>query len=397
MIIAYLCNRYPAVSHSFVRREIAGIEALGHQVLRFTVRPGANLADPADRAEAELTTVLIARPFTRLLVACLSTVLSSPLAFAQSFAIAWRAGSKSGRRLRNLAYLVEACLLARLLGKARAAHLHAHFGTNPAAVARLVRSLGGPPYSVTVHGPDEYDAPGALDLRGKIAEAKFTVGISDFGRSQLMRWSAPQYWDQIKVVRCGVDDSFLSFPVCAPFPSAPILCCVARLSAQKGLPLLLEATAELVRQGIVFRLVIIGEGEDRHVIERCIADAGLTAVVELWGSKSGIEVREALLRARALVLPSFAEGLPVVIMESFALRRPVVTTGIAGIPELVDDSCGWVVRPGSVAGLAVAMRDALTASTDRLEAMGLIGRQRVVEEYDSSKNAATLVALMLES
>lgn len=397
MIIAYLCNRYPAVSHSFVRREIAGIEALGHQVLRFTVRPGANLADPADRAEAELTTVLIARPFTRLLVACLSTMLSSPLAFARSFAIAWRAGHKSGRHLRNLAYLIEACLVARLLGKARATHLHAHFGTNPAAVARLVRSLGGPPYSVTVHGPDEYDAPGALDLRGKIADAKFTVGISDFGRSQLMRWSAPKYWDKIKVVRCGVDDSFLSAPVCAPFPSAPILCCVARLSAQKGLPLLLEATAALVRQGTVFRIVIIGEGEDRRVLERFIADAGLNAVVELWGSKSGNEVREALLSSRALVLPSFAEGLPVVIMESFALGRPVVTTAIAGIPELVDDSCGWVVRPGSVEGLAVAMRDALTASTDRLEAMGLIGRQRVVDEYDSSKNAETLVALMLES
>ena len=396
MIIGYLCNRYPAVSHSFIRREIAGIEASGHEVVRFTIRRGVDLPDPDDEAEASVTTALLAAPIFRLLSSCLWIALLRPLAFTRSVGIACRAGFRSRTCVRNFAYLVEACLLLRLLSKAGAEHLHAHFGTNSAAVARLVRSLGGPPYSFTVHGPDEFDAPRALDLRGKVHDAEFTVAISDFGRSQLMRWINPQAWAKIKVIRCGVDGDFLSKGAFAPLASPPLLCCVARLSAQKGLPLLIKATAELVREGVSFRLLIIGEGEDRQLIESSIAQDGLESVVELAGSKSGKEVREALLRARALVIPSFAEGLPVVIMEAFALGRPVVSTRIAGIPELVDDSCGWLVRPGSVEALANAMREALNASNNRLKEMGRVGQRRVAQDYDSRKNAKTLAALIVK-
>ena len=397
MIIGYLCNRYPAASHSFIRREIAGIESLGHEVVRFTLRRGVGLADPDDYAEARKTTVLLSAWLPGLLYSLLLTAVSRPLAFMRSIGVAWRAGTKGGARVRNFAYLVEACLLRRLLTKAGATHLHAHFGTNPAAVARLVRSLGGPPFSFTVHGPDEFDRPTALDLEGKVNDAEFTIAISDFGRSQLMRWSDPQAWSKIKVVRCGVDGEFLGRCEGAPCASSSVLCCVARLSAQKGLPLLIQAAAHLVLEGQSFQLLIIGDGEDRRLIEREIEQARLQSVVELAGVRSGSEVREALLRARALVLPSFAEGLPVVIMEAFALGRPVVSTRVAGVPELVDASCGWLVHPGSVEALVSAMRAALNASTDQISAMGLIGQGRVAQNYDSRKNASLLVGLMVES
>ena len=390
MIIGYLCNRYPAASHSFIRREIAGIESLGHEVVRFTVRRGVGLADPDDYAEALKTTVLLSAWFPRLFYSLLLTVVSRPLAFMRSIGVAWRAGTRGGARGRNFAYLVEACLLRRLLSKAGATHLHAHFGTNPAAVARLVRSLGGPPFSFTVHGPDEFDRPTALDLKGKVKDAEFTIAISDFGRSQLMRWSNPRAWSKIKVVRCGVDGDFLVRREGAPFAPSSTLCCVARLSAQKGLPLLINAAAQLVQEGQSFHLVIIGDGEDRRLIEREIVRARLQSVVKLAGMRSGSEIREALLRARALVLPSFAEGLPVVIMEAFALGRPVVATTIAGIPELVDDTCGWPIPPGSVEHLTRAMAEVLNATPEKLRCMGQLGLARVAEHYDSRKNAEVL-------
>ena len=260
-------------------------------------------------------------------------------------------------------------------------------------VARIASKLSGIPYSFTVHGPDEFDAPGPLDLHGKIADATFCVAISSYGRSQLMRWSAFADWPKIEVVRCGVDRSFLAEPVSVPVPDVPHLCAVARLSAQKGIPLLIEAASRLHRAGTKFRLTLIGDGEMRGEIEAMIQRYDLHDVVELMGWASSETVIAQLLQARAMVLPSFAEGLPVVIMEALALERPVIVTAIAGTPELVDSDCGWLIPAGSIDALVDAMRAALDAPVDVLAKMGRIGRERVAEQHDAGQNGRQLYQL----
>lgn len=391
MKIAYLVNRYPAVSHSFIRREIAGVRSAGHDVTSFSIRaPAANLPDARDREEAERTAVILAAGGIALIGAALGMAVSRPGGFVRALSLAMRVMLDEPRRgWRHLAYLVEACWLARRL--AGHDHLHAHFGTNPAAIARLVHRLTGLPYSFTVHGPDEFDAPQALDLHGKVAEARFVAGVSSFGRSQLMRWSDPADWSRIAVVRCGVDDLFLAEPP-ARAPVSPQLCSVARLSAQKGLPLLIEAAAMLAARGTDFRLVLVGDGEMRAEIEAMIAARGLSQHVTITGYVDAGGVRDVLLASRAMVLPSFAEGLPVVIMEALALRTPVIVSAIAGTPELVDGQCGWLIPAGSVEAIADAMADALAASPERLAAMGDIGRGRVIDMHDSARNGAALAA-----
>ena len=391
MRIAYLCNRYPAVSHSFVRREIAGIEAAGHAVDRYTVRAPANLLDEGDRTEAERTTAILAAGAAALGWALLAAAVRSPRRFAGALLLSVRgAGWSPAALVRHLAYLGEAAWLVRRFRRKPVDHLHAHFGTNPATVARLARRLGGPPYSFTAHGPDEFDRPEALDLAGKVAESRLAVAISSFGRSQLMRWSDPAHWEKIAVARCGVDAAFLGTRP-PPAPRAPLFAAVARLNGQKGLPLLVEAAALLRARRRDFRIDVAGGGELRGVLERRIAELGLTDQVRLIGPTDGAGVRHLIEGARAFVLPSFAEGLPVVIMEALALERPVIATAVAGTPELVDAGCGWLIPAGSAEAVADAMEAAIDASDETIAAMGREGRRRVAERHDAARNARTLL------
>lgn len=399
MRIAYLINRYPAASHSFIRREIEAIEALGIQVARFSVRPvdTSQLPDERDQAERSKTTVLLDAGAFALVLSGLRYLVTAPGPSLRGLRAAFvRCSWTPTEFIRRSAYFAEAALLSLRIRAARITHIHAHFGTNSATVARVASLLSSVPYSFTVHGPDEFDAPHALDLAGKVRDSDFCVAISSYGRSQLMRWSAFADWSKIKVVRCGVDASFLERIEFVEPPAAPHLCTIARLSAQKGVPVLLDAAAELKRRGRSFHLTIVGDGEMRSAVTAIIARHELGDRITLAGLAPSEEVIDHLQRSRAMVLPSFAEGLPVVIMEALALGRPVIASAIAGTPELVDAECGWLVPAGSVDKLVEAMECALEASPELLSAMGKIGRSRVEKHHNAAENGRALAALFRE-
>lgn len=394
MRVAYLINRYPAASHSFIRREIEAIEGEGAKVDRYSIRPvdASLLRDPRDLAERKQTVVLLQLGLPRLVIGTLRVGLRRPLRGISGLRLALRGCSwRPLDIVRRTAYFLEAAILAERMVHDGVDHLHAHFGTNPATVARIASKLSGIPYSFTVHGPDEFDAPIALDLRGKVDDCAFCVAISSFGRSQIMRWSAYSNWPKIKVVRCGVDETFLADRDNAEITRAPRLCTVARLSGQKGIPLLLEASARLKSAGHTFHLTVVGDGELRGEMEALIRHHGLSEFVELAGLAKAEEVVRHLNDARAMVLPSFAEGLPVVIMEALALRRPVIVSAVAGTPELVDVECGWLVPAGSVEKLAEAMQEALEATPVQLLKKGEIGRARVMRMHDAAINGQELL------
>jgi colanic acid/amylovoran biosynthesis glycosyltransferase len=395
MRIAYLVNRYPTISHTFIRREILGLEKLGVSVRRFTLRAirADELRDPRDEAERLRTEAVLARGAASLLPAMLRMSVERPREFAHAQLLVAQMGIGSERGyLRHMAYLAEACTLTFQLEADRVQHMHAHFGTNSAAVARLIAALGGPGYSFTVHGPEEFDKPDRIALAHKIAAARFVVGVSSYGRSQLLRYCEAGAWDKVHIVRCGVDASYLEET--SPVPDVPRFVNVARLSEQKGQLLLVEAAAMLRREGRTFELVLVGDGPLRKVLEQRIAQEGLASCIQLMGWANGDAVKAELLRARALVLPSFAEGLPVVIMEALACGRPVISTYIAGIPELVENGkTGWLVPAGSAEAVAQAMREALDAPAETLTRLGAEGRDRVRAQHDADTNARQLLAL----
>jgi glycosyltransferase involved in cell wall biosynthesis len=393
--VAYLINQYPKTSHTFVRREIEALERCGVDVLRYAIRPLLEpLVDPDDRDEQRRTRTLLAEGRVALLRAALVVAATRPLAFARALALGLRLGWRSERGLlRHLAYLCEACLLLRHVVASQVSHLHAHFGTNSAAVAMLCRALGGPPYSFTAHGTESFAAPGRIGLSLKIARALFVVAVSEDGRARLLQSSPDPGTANIHLVHCGVDHRFLDVDE-SPVPAAPRLSCIARFSAEKGLAVLLKAAAELAAEGRVFELAIIGDGELRPDIERGVARLGLLGHVRLLGWRSGAEVRAHLLASRALVLPSVAEGLPVVLAESLALARPVIASSVGGIPELVESGVdGWLVPPFSSTRLAQAMRVVLDTRPEDLTRMGHAGRERVRARHDVAMAATQLARL----
>jgi glycosyltransferase involved in cell wall biosynthesis len=268
--------------------------------------------------------------------------------------------------------------------------VHAHFGTNSAEVAMLVHALGGPPWSFTIHGPKEYDNVQLVGLADKIQRCSFVVAISSYGRSQLYRLVEHEHWAKVYVIHCGLEPAYFTTAV-HPVPAARRLVCVGRLCEQKGQLLLIEAARRLATRGTAFELVLAGDGELRSEIETSIRRYKLQDRVRITGWISGAEVREQIQAARALVLPSFAEGLPIVIMEAMALRRPVISTFVAGIPELVQTGQhGWLVPAGDVEALANVMRDCLEMPDEMLVRMGEAAHKRVVERHNVDTEADKL-------
>jgi glycosyltransferase involved in cell wall biosynthesis len=399
MRIAYLTNQYPKVSHSFIRREIGELEDAGVSIWRYAIRPIAGpLVEPADQTEAELTKAVLAQSKRNLISALIGIAVREPLRFARGTWTGWRLsrGSTAGLT-RHLIYLLEACWLTRELRRNHMDHVHVHFGTNPATVAVLSRALGGPSFSFTMHGPEEFDRPEAIHLRDKVRAASFVVGVSHFTVAQLCRWSEPNQWPRLKVVRCGVDRAMLR-EAPTPVPDRQKFVCVGRLCEQKGQLFLLQAIARLRAKNITPQLVLVGDGPLRGELERFIADYDLSEQIEITGWASADAVQAQLRSARALVLPSLAEGLPVVLMEALVMGRPVISTYIAGIPELVESGQnGWLVPAGDVAGLEQAIEKAMTKDPEQLSAMGECGREKVRCHHDPSKNAVQLTELFREA
>ena len=394
MIVGYLVNQYPQPSHSFIRREIAALEAAGVPVRRYTLRASQGVVDEADKAEQARTRVVLSVGAIGLVGALLVALLVRPTKFARSLVAALRIGWRSDRGpVVHLIYLAEACVLLRWFAADKVDHVHAHFGTNSTTVALLCRLLGGPRYSFTCHGPEEFDRPEALGLGEKVRHCAFVVAISQFGRSQIYRWSRFEDWTKVHLVHCGLDEAFLASEK-TPVPDVRRLVCVGRLAEQKGQLLLVQAAAKLARAGESFELILVGDGPFRQPLERLIAQHELHDRVRITGWMSNAQVREQLLQARAMVLPSFAEGLPVVIMEALALGRPVISTYVAGIPELVqNDESGWLVPASSVEALVEAMRRALHASPTELSRMGHVGASIVAKQHNASVEAAKLAVL----
>lgn len=382
MKLAYLTTEYPAVSHTFIRREILELEKRGHQILRFSIRKPTNCIDQQDISELNKTTYILTQSKIDMLLICFKTMLASPIQSLIALRALFFFSLRSERgHLRHLAYFVEACVLLRDLISAQITHVHVHFGTNATAVAYAARLLSGKSitYSFTAHGPDEFDAPIGLSLKEKILESAFVIAISNFGASQLKRWIPVRSWPKVKVVGCTVDAHFSGDDTIIDIAeNNHTFICVGRLSAQKGHFILLDALEMLIKSGLSCQLILAGDGELREEIESYIQQKNLLSNVTITGWIKGDEVRNLILASRAMVLPSFAEGLPVVIMESFILNRPVLTTRIAGIPELVKEGQnGWLVTPNDPTQLADRMGEILQTPVSRLLDMGKEGGRAV--------------------
>ncbi len=398
--VAYLTSYYPAVSHTFIRREVVALREQGVQVKTFSIHGahGVDVLSPVDLAEARATKYILGRSRVALARDLLIGLVRHPRAVAEVASVAVRSATGARRRLYQLFYVAEAVVLQRWLAQWGATHVHAHFGNAPADVARWTKALGNRiggswTWSFTMHGSTEFYAVEENGLPAKVAEADFVACISDYTRSQLMLYSDPTSWAKLHVVHCGViPEEFLDARNDRGADDGVLtILCVGRLVEGKGQTLLLRAAQRLAAMGVPARVVLVGDGPSRASFEaeasRCGVDVCFTGAV-------GTDALPKLLcEADVFCLPSFAEGVPVVLMEAMASGLPVVATRITGVPELVEDGVsGYVVTAGRDDVLADALAK-IARDPARAREMGAAGQAKVCEEFDIRRSAQLLEPL----
>jgi colanic acid/amylovoran biosynthesis glycosyltransferase len=388
MRIAYLVTEYPATSHTFIRREVNALRARGISVATFSVRrpDPVTVSSARDRASLEETWYILPPNLVSLATAHLSALFGHPRRYLRALFISFRHRVPGMRGLVfSLIYFAEAIMLARELERQRIDHLHTHFANSGSIVGLLASRYLELTWSFTLHGISETDYPAGVLLGAKIEAARFVACASYFGRAQAMRVVSPEHWSKIFVVRCAIDLADLPSRGIIGKNVRPRLICVGRLSPEKGYFGLLEAFAKVRTSGVDGDLVIVGDGPERARIEGAIDNLDLRANVSLKGALDEQATLQQIANADILVLPSFMEGLPVVLMEAMALGLPVIASRVAGIPELVtDDQHGLLFCPTDWNELAEKI-DQLIADPELRQRLGQAGRSRVELAFEINR------------
>jgi len=394
--VGYLVSKYPDVSHTFILREVMALRARGMEIAVASINEPTALTE-VERLEAE-TTFYVKRAGARGAVKALGSLLSTePVGVLRGLGFALRmAGGDVRRMVLGVFYFVEALILLDWLRAKRLAHVHVHFATPAASVAaiatKIATSTAPVTMSMTVHGPDEFYDVTAYSLAAKVAASRFVVCISFFAQSQMMKIAFPggTDWGKFEIGRLGVDAEHFAARGARVDDGVFRVLCVGRLVAAKGQRILIEAVEMLRDAGRRVELNLVGDGPDRAGLEAFVNTRGLGGVVLFAGSVGQDRIRDFYRAADVFAMASFAEGIPVVLMEAMAMEIPVVATGINGIPELIRDGVdGLLVPPSDVRGMAAAlvrlMDDAALRST-----LGAAGRVKVKAEYELGASADRL-------
>jgi len=395
----YLVSRYPSVTHTFVANEVRALRASGIRIETATIRraPESEPLSALDSEERERTWALLPAPKARLVASHAAAFARAPLAYLATLAAALRLAHAGGRaRLWQLFYFGEAMMLWRWMRGRALHHVHVHHGNVSADVAMLACRYANRSgaaerwtWSITIHGPPEFLDMDAHKLAAKVADADAVVCISDFARSQVAALADPATLAKVHTVRCGVDLTAFRPRTDAREHGAEILC-VAAMSRRKGHVVLLDALPSVLEEVPGARLTLAGDGPERAFLERRAAELGVAGAVRFMGALPHDQTRALYAETDVFCLPSFAEGVPVVLMEAMAMEIPVVATNIMGVPELVEHEFSGLLVPPARADLLAAALRRLLAEPELRKRMGQAGRRRVAEAYDGTGSAAAL-------
>jgi glycosyltransferase involved in cell wall biosynthesis len=391
--VAYLLKKFPRLSETFVLNEILGQERLGRRLHVFSRRAADDEPRHPELARLEARVeVLPARrqldPWGALFRNGDSGDLIERVGSVVRDTLVWR-----HPRLPEL--LGEALHLRRRTRELDIRHVHVHFATDAAVVAMILRVLGGPGYSLTVHAKDIYRStvdPGLLER--VFLGSEFAVTVCDANVRHLRGLIGAEAGARVRRLYNGIDlEAFV--PVLEDREPAHVLA-VGRLVEKKGFDVLLAALQRLRASTPELRATIVGEGEERARLEQEIGARGLTDVVRLAGALDQDGVRAALRTATVMCLPCVVgadgnrDALPTVLLEALAAGLPVVSTPVTGIPEIVDNGrAGVLVPERDPEATARALAELLDAPPER-DRLARAGRRRAEEEFDARRISVAL-------
>ena len=396
MRLAYFTNTYPRATDTFIRREVLGLRARGLDVLTYSVRKSDAAHDVEEEVISEKNNTQYLLPFNilGLILSNIKLFFKTPVRYLQVLSLAFktkRPGFKGF--LLQVAYFLEATALAKLLSTDKIEHLHNHLGDNSGTVTLLAAKLIDIPYSISIHGPHIFfDAlHWALDV--KTEHAKFIACIGYFCTSQMMLYTDKQYWSKFQIIRCGVN--LEQFEYTPPDRKAQKMVYVGRLSSEKGVPVLFKSIEILKSHQYTLELTLLGDGEDRQFLENLAQEMQISELIKFGGFVDQKDIVKILRASDIFVLPSFAEGIPVALMEAMAMGIPVIATHVGGVSELVvDQITGQVVSPADANGLA----NAIAHYADNPEFCKTIAdnaRDKVAREFNIEDSVDKLAKLFL--
>lgn len=392
--VGYLVSEYPAPSHTFIRREVEALRAMGVLVKTYSVHPSKHkFADAKGRnARAETYSILSTSKISIALSILFS--LRRPIKFLSVLSLALRHRTPGVKALVwAFFHYAEAIVLAGRLRRDGVTHLHNHFANAGATVGLLAARLNDIPWSFTIHGISEFDYPAGNLIADKLERAAFAACVSYFGMAQAMRLSQPRLWPKLNIVRCALDPEDLPPKQVGATGEEIQLICVGRLSAEKGQLGLLQAFHDLLQGGVVAQMTLVGDGPQSHLIKAEARRLGIERRVEFKGALDEGATLRAISHADILVLPSFMEGLPIVLMEGLAMRVPVVASRVAGIPELVKhEISGMLFDPANWAELTAALQK-LASDPDLRQRLAKNGYREVSARFFYPSAALPLLSL----
>ncbi len=395
--IAYLTGEYPRGTDTFISREIMALRKRGLEIETFSIRRAAGNLKLGNnqQSERERTFYVLEQTFGHILWAILTVIAKYPSGFSRAVRLAV---STAAPGLRSLAYqifyLTEACVLVRQMDQRELTHIHNQFADSSCTVAMLAAEISGTRFSFTIHGPGIFFEPKLWRLDEKAERAQFVACISHFCRSQTMAHCRSANWDRLHIVHCGID--LADFVSREHEGSATRLLFVGRLAPIKGLTVLIEAFSQLAEEHPQLSLDIVGDGPARAELEQLVGERSFSKRIRFLGYRSEEEVGELLKEAEIFVLASFAEGVPVVLMEAMAAGVPCLATRVAGIPELIEDGESGLLAPaGDIDSLVARLRE-LISQPDLRNRLARAGRAKVESEFDLNREAAWLARLFSE-
>ncbi|QTA91878.1 glycosyltransferase [Desulfonema magnum] len=401
--IAYMMTRFPKLSETFILREMNELERLGYDIALY---PLIFQKESVIHEEAESWIPRIRHfPFVSpdVLKTNWDCLIRDPFAYASLWALVVRENRASLKILsRAVVLFPKVMLMAREMQKQGIEHIHAHFATYPALAAWLIHQLTGIGFSVTVHANDIFVHQKMLDT--KLRDAVFIIAISEYNREFLSDAAGSRVRNKTHVIHCGIrTENYRPRHNINQHNERFEILSIGRLEPKKGYRYLIQSCALLREQGISFRCRIIGDGEERPVLERMITEMNLTAMVELLGPLPQKAVARVLPTAHCYVQPSIItpsgrmEGIPVSLMEAMSCNLPVAASDISGIPELVKHGeTGWLVPPADASALAETL-SAIYANPDQASHIARNGRTFVRHAFELRTNVERLAALFESS
>ena len=394
MRIAYLLSEFPHIRHSYLLREIRGLRKLGCDIQVVAIRCDSRLLDEytqEEREEKAATYYVLKESVVSILRMHLVTLLTRPRGYASGLAAALRYGRFDPMRtLYGLFYFIEAVVAGWWITRRKLSHVHTHYASTVAWMMSRVFKI---PISMTIHGSGEFDDTAGFRLREKVDISEFVIAISNFCQSQVMRVVPDSQWNKIEICRLGVDLENFS---ARPFRSVPQpfeLLCVGGMARPRSFHVLIQALAQLKRQGRNILLRFVGDGPDRGTLQRLANDLGIADRVKFEGWQDQDKILALYQRADMFVFSSFAEGIPVVLMEAMAMEIPCIAPQIAGIPELVRDGVNGILVAASDEQQVVGAVARLMDDMELRRKMGEAARRQIETRYNLTKNIEALLEI----